>query len=152
MAQWILLVLALLAFDVRASAQTKPGPLYEFVALKTFRCDFTESEGRRTSAAGVTTRATRETFSDLVIDNVDYAKRTARFIGNAGSETVLVFDGPMTVSFLEEAPVGGNVNVLSIFKRTGSLATYRAVYSRHSALTTGDLTISQSYGTCRGLL
>jgi hypothetical protein len=41
---------------------------------------------------------------------------------------------------------------LSIVKDSGSLDRYNAVYSRHSALTTGDLTLSQSYGTCRGLL
>jgi len=57
----------------------------------------------------------------------------------------------MTVSFIETSLVG-NVNMLSIFKETGSVATYKAAYSRHSALTTGDLTVSQSYGTCRGLL
>jgi hypothetical protein len=125
-------------------------PLHEFSALKTFRCDFTESEGRRTTAQGVTTHAKRETFSDLVVDNIDYAKRTARFIGNAGSETVQVIDGEMTTSFLEVTQTG-NVNMLSIFKRTGSVITYRAAYSRHSAMTTGDLTISQSYGTCRAL-
>ena len=126
-------------------------PLYDFQSLKTFRCDFTESEGRRTSAAGVTSPATRETFSDLVIDNVDYQERAARFIGNAGSGTVQVLNGELIVSFLELSQ-SGNPNLLSIFKGTGSLDRYKAVYSRHSALLTGDLTISQSYGTCRGLL
>jgi hypothetical protein len=56
----------------------------------------------------------------------------------------------MTVSFLPHTNMG-NVYVLSIFKRTGSISTYKAAYSRHIALTTGELTISQSYGTCRGL-
>lgn len=132
-------------------AQSRSAPLYDFKNLKTFRCDFTESEGRRTTADGVTTAATRETFNDLVVDNIDYRNRSARFIGSAGSETVLVFDGEMTVSFLEQT-MTGNVNILSIFKRTGSVDRYRAVYSRHSALTTGDLTVSQSYGMCRGLI
>jgi hypothetical protein len=133
-----------------AGPQLKPAHLYEFQTLKTFRCDFTESEGRRTTAEGVTTSATRETFNDLVIDSVDYQNQRARFIGNYGSDTVQVFDGSMTVSFLERTQTG-NVNVLSIFKRTGAVDRYRAVFSRHSALTTGDLTISQSYGSCRGL-
>jgi hypothetical protein len=134
------------------STPSSRGPfLYDFSALKMFRCDFTESEGRRTTARGVTSHATREIFSDLVIDNVNYTARTARFIGSAGSETVQVLDGVQTVSFLEITQTG-NVNVLSIFKRVGSVATYRAAYSRHAALTTGELTISQSYGTCRGLL
>ena len=146
---------ALLLFTLFAVSQATPqrqrvGTLYEFDTLKTFRCDFTESEGRRTTAQGVITRATRETFNDFVVDNVDYQRRTARFIGNAGSETVQVFNGEMTVSFLEQTQTG-NINILSIFKKTGSIDRYKAAYSRHSALTTGDLTISQSYGTCRGL-
>ncbi len=122
----------------------------DFNTVKTFRCDFTESEGRRTTAEGVTSPAKREIFSDLVIDNLDYKARTARSIHNAGSETVQVFDGDQTVSFL--AMNKGNVAVLSIFKRPGSISTYRAAHSRHLQLATGDVTISQSYGLCRGLL
>lgn len=142
--------LGLLA-DQAVGQQSRQATLYEFATLKTFRCDFTESEGRRTTASGVTSSANRETFNDLVVDSVDYQRQTARFIGNAGSETVQVFDEQVTVSFLELTQTG-NLNLLSIFKRTGSLDRYRAASSRHSALTTGDLTISQSYGTCRGLL
>ena len=96
---------------VSAQGQTV---LYEFDTLKTFRCDFTESEGRRTSAQGATTPAKREVFADLVVDNVDYARNSARFIGNAGSETVAVINGRLTVSFIETTLVG-NVNMLSIF-------------------------------------
>lgn len=116
MTHGLLLLAATLTLEDHSSTQTAR---QEFNTLKTFRCDFTESEGRRTSAAGVTTSATQETFSDLVIDNVDYTKRSARFIGNAGSETVTLFDGPRTVSFLEEAPVGGNVNVSSSWNSCG---------------------------------
>ena len=141
----------LIALVPQYAGSTQVPTLCEFSSIQTFRCDFTESEGRRTSATGATTSATKETFSDLVIDAIDYGKRTARFIGNAGSETVLVFDGKLTIAFLELTQVG-NVNLLSICKPTGSLATYRAAYSRHSQLTTGDRTVSQSYGTCRGLL
>jgi hypothetical protein len=144
-------LVALATGQPATSLQRKALPLYEFSALKTFRCDFTESEGRRTSAQGVTTSASRESFSDLVIDNVDYQRRAARFIGNAGSETVQVIDGKMTVSFLEVTETG-NVAVLSIFKSTGSMGTYRAAYARHMSFTPGNLAISQSYGTCRGLL
>lgn len=122
-----------------------------FDSIKTFRCDFTESEGRRTNAAGVTTPAKQETFADLVIDSIDYQKRSARFIGNAGSETVVVISGEKTVSFIETT-WSGNVNMLSIFKDKAKVNLYTAAFSRHSAMTTGDLTISQSYGTCRALL
>jgi hypothetical protein len=146
-----LLLVATVALGQTAGPRPRATALFEFNALKTFRCDFTESEGRRTTAQGVTSSANRETFNDLVVDNVDYQRRTARFIGNAGSETVEVFDGEMTVSFLERTQTG-NVNVLSIFKKTAAVDRYKAAYSRHTSLTTGDLTISQSYGTCRGLV
>ena len=147
------LCFAMVLVAASSDGATQTRQRLDFEAHKSFRCDFTESEGRRTPlATGITSDAKRETFSDLVIDNVQYDKRTARFIGNAGSEDVVVFDGPTAVSFLEEAPIGGNVNVLSIFKRSGSAAAYRAAYSRHTALTTGDITISQSYGVCRGLI
>jgi len=148
-----LFVLAIVAFGASGfePAAAQRGAMFPFDAIKTFRCDFTESEGRRTTAAGVTTPAKQETFADLVIDSVDYQKRNARFIGNAGSETVSVINGDKTVSFIETT-LSGNVNVLSIFKDTAKVNLYKAAFSRHSALTTGDLTISQSYGTCRALL
>jgi len=142
----------LLVVGISNSLTTQRMPaFYEFDELKTFRCDFTESEGRRTSDEGVTTSARRETFSDLVIDAIDYRQKTARFIGNVGGETVAVIQGQRTISFIETT-MSGNVNILSIFKYTGSMATYKAVFSRHSSLTTGALTISQSYGTCKGLV
>jgi hypothetical protein len=93
-------IAALLSGPRLGSAQ-QSGHLYDFATLQTFRCDFTESEGRRTTAAGVTSPAKGETFNDLVVDSVNYRQRTARFIGNAGSETVQVIDGNVTVSFLE---------------------------------------------------
>ena len=82
---------------------------------------------------------------------MDYEHLTARFIGNAGSNPVVVFDGSMTVSFLEQM-MNGNVNLLTVFKSAQRLNTYRAVYSIHAAFTTGNLAMTQSYGTCRALL
>ena len=111
---------ALAALLVGYAGQTqRPGDARsEFDLLETFRCDFTESEGRRTTAEGVSTEAAQVVFSDLVVDSIDYQKRSARFVGNAGSSTMMVLDGATTASFIEEAPIGGNVNILSIFKRT----------------------------------
>ena len=135
-----------------AAAQS---PVYsqvsDFGTVETFRCDFTESEGRRTNPSGVSSSADAETFDDLVVDGVDYEQATARFVGNAGSETVILIDGDRLVSFLERTGTG-NVNILSIVKTAVGLQNYRAVYSRHTAFTTGDVTFSQSYGTCRGLI
>ena len=62
-----------------------------------------------------------------------------------------VLNGDLIVSFLEISTTGNPV-LLSILKQTGSLDRYKAVYSRHIALTTGEVVLSQSYGTCRGLI
>jgi hypothetical protein len=43
-------IAALLSGPRLGSAQ-QSGHLYDFATLQTFRCDFTESEGRRTTAA-----------------------------------------------------------------------------------------------------
>ena len=110
-------VLSVGLVSAQTGSQRKQPALYDFDTVKTFRCDFTESEGRRTTADGVTSPAKRETFNDLVVDNIDYRDRTARFIGNAGSDSVQVLDGKLIVSFLELSYTG-NPNVLSIFKGT----------------------------------
>ena len=125
-----LVLLAIVALGGRAydQASAQRGAMFPFDSIKTFRCDSTESEGRRTTAAGVTTPAKQETFADLVIDNIDDPTLTARFIGNAGSETATVIGGEMTVSFIETT-LSGNVNVLSIFKDTGKMNLYKAAFS-----------------------
>ena len=143
---FVVVLLAMTSAQTSIAAQ-RP----EFNLIETFRCDFTESEGRRTSADGVTTAANREVFDDLVVDSVDYERATARFIGNAGSETIVLIDGDHIVNFLERTGTG-NLNVLSIIKAAKPLGEYPAVYSRHTAFSTGDVTLSQSYGTCQGLM
>src|SRR5688500_3858208 len=80
--------------------------LQQFSEIKTLRCELTETEGRRIDPKGDSSMAKRETFSDLVIDNVNYRASTARFIGNAGSETVTVMNGERLVTFLETTMSG----------------------------------------------
>ena len=56
---------------------------------------------RQATPSDVTSPARRETFNDLVVDNLDYQRRTACLIGNTERETVQVFDGKMTTNSAE---------------------------------------------------
>ena len=147
------LFVALTAAVAAQAPQRRPAA---FNSLKAFRCNFTESEGRRIAGDGAATPARQEIFNDLRIDRVDYANKTARRMDNAPfaeqfPENLMLqlFDSDVIVTFLE-ATTAGNINVLSIFKMARSGNGYRAVYSRHWAYAVGGITMSQSYGTCSG--
>lgn len=128
---------------------------FPFAEIKTFRCEFADGEGRAVREGKITTRR-GDGFSDpLIIDNIDYTKRTARLIGNVGgSDLSLIVNGQLAVTFAEYTAVGG-VSILTIFKHgAGFDLHHRAVFSRHLPFTEppGALSTTQYYGTCRGQL
>lgn len=124
-----------------------------FTDFKTFRCEFTEGEGRAISEG----RQDRggDAFSEpLIVDNVNYTTRTARLVGNVGADVLTILrDGRLAITFVEYTDVGG-VITFTIFKQAAGVLNYRAVMSRHLAITIpeGSVTMTQHYGTCRGLL
>ena len=95
-------------------------------------------------------------FSEpMIVDNVNYRSRTARLVGNAGGgDLSLLSDGRMAVTFVEHTEPGG-VMVLTIFKHAAGFdVNHRAVMSRHLPFNApvGSLSMTQYYGTCRGLI
>ena len=132
-------------------AAQQPVPIAEF---QTFRCEFSEGEGRQV-VDGKTTDRRGDRFSEpLIIDSINYKSRTARLVGNAGgSDLMLLSDGRLAVTFVEHTEPGGVV-VLTIFKHAAGFDVYhRAVMSRHLPFNApvGSLSMTQYYGTCRGL-
>ena len=148
----ILVVLSIVAAVSGATAQA-PAPFGEF---KTFRCEFFEGEGRAV-VNGKTTDRRGDKFSDpVILDNIDYQKRSARLVGgiSTGADVSLLRDGPLAVTFAEYTPQGGIVT-LTLYKHAAGFNVYhRAVMSRHIATFApeGTLIMTQHYGTCRGLL
>ena len=143
------LLVSLTTVAAVSDAQQERPALVE--SVRSFRCDFTESVGRRRDTMGRTEPATRETFADLVVDLSDPTRKIARLVGNTGSDTVQMVDGAFMISFVEVTRAG-NVAVLSILKKEVASLRYEGVFSRHLRYSSGDSALSQSYGTCRGLL
>lgn len=129
-------------------------PHADFANARTFRCNFAQGEGRDSFTSPLT-RISDGALGELVFDNIDYTKATARLIGNIGSSDVHVIDGDLGVTFIEVTSVGG-VAVTTIFKGASDgppvAMSFRAVSSRHIARTLGGETASQHYGTCKALL
>jgi hypothetical protein len=128
----------------------KPNP--RFREYKTFRCTFTESEGRAFEQTPPK-NLQGDKYPEIILDNVDYTKRTARLIGNVGSDDVSVIDGDLAVTFVS-VTVTGNVIINTIFKTNRSEfdQSLRIVTSRHIAQPIGGDIVGQYYGTCRALL
>jgi hypothetical protein len=151
------IVLCLLVLGGAASAQTggeltiaKPNP--RFHEYKTFRCTYTESEGRdyeRTPPRNLH----GESYPEVIFDNIDYTKRSARLIGNVGSSDVGLVDGQLALTFIEISDTG-NVIINTIFKSNKSEfdQAFRIATSRHIARPLGGDTVGQFYGTCRALI
>lgn len=129
---------------------------FPFTDFRTFRCEFSEGEGRQV-VEGKTADRRGDRFSDpLIVDNVNYNSRTARLFSNAasGSDLMLLSDGRLAVTFVEHTDPGGVV-VLTIFKHAAGFDVYhRAVMSRHLPFNApaGSLSMTHYYGTCHGLL
>jgi hypothetical protein len=126
-----------------------------FSDLRTFRCEFSDSEGRRTQE-GKTREIKGDKFSEpLIIDNINRKARSARLIGNAGgSDLAILAETKLAITFAEYTDVGG-VSILTIFKHAAGFDVHhRAVFSRHLVFTVpeGTLSLGQYYGTCRGQL
>jgi hypothetical protein len=80
------------------------------------------------------------------IDGIDHGRRTARIIGNAGAEDLLVFGGADSVAFVEQVPVGA-VNVTTVYAWRDTQGRFKSVHSRHTAI--GGPSPSQNYGFCQ---
>lgn len=81
------------------------------------------------------------------IDGINTSKGTARIIGNAGAEDLMVVSTQESIHFLETTP-SGNLNITTVFDARTKDGRYKAVHSRHMTTMGGPLP-SQAYGFCR---
>lgn len=79
------------------------------------------------------------------IDGIDYAKNSARIIGNAGAADLAAAAGATSVSFIERTPLGA-MNLTTVYAWQDKLGRFKAVHSRHTDI--GGPTPSQNYGFC----
>lgn len=115
-----------------------------------FRCKF--SDGQVTEFDRGSPRVNRSNdLSDLVFDQVDPIKGTARFIGNLGAGSIQVLSG-MGSFHLIEITRHGNVNLTTIFYDSikNMNQSIPVVHSRHVNTPSGPFP-SQYLGLCTKL-
>ena len=91
-------------------------------------------------------------MSELVFDQIDVAKNSARLIGNLGAETIRAIEGSDSIHLIEFSN-SGNMNITTIFgtNKARSTRTFPVVHSRHIMTPTGAFP-SQYLGLCTKLL
>ena len=129
-----------LMFTASASSQTL-----------SFRCNFTG--GQITDYENGSPRTKRvNDFVELVYDQIDKSKSTARLIGNVGVAQVQAIEGNESIHLIETTPFG-NINITTIFftEKNKSNGRHPVVHSRHMKSSSGPLP-QQYIGLCKELL
>jgi hypothetical protein len=122
-----------------------------FAQTLSVRCKF--SDGQATDFdKGVPRAVKTNDMSELVFDQIDTKKGTARLIGNQGAGTIQVFRGMESIHLIE-ATESGNMNITTIYVSTKikNQSSFPVVHSRHTNTYTGPLP-SQYVGVCSKLL
>ena len=124
------------------------------VSARSFKCTFPSYTTVDWDSDEPTIRTDRQDFG-FQIDGIDFVKRTARIIGNAGADDLAVTKGEVTISFIEQVP-SGTLNVTTVYAWRDKLARFKAVHSRHfysgvvaPGLSIGSPAPSQTYGYCQ---
>jgi len=121
------------------------------VLAETFsvRCKFSDGQVTDFDKSLPNTKRTSD-MSDLVYDQIDTNKNSARLIGNIGVETVRAIAGSNSVHLIEITG-SGNMNIATIFG-TNKLNSnsFPVVHSRHMMTSSGALP-SQYLGLCTKL-
>ena len=138
--------LAALLLATSASAQDKA----KLKSTRTFRCLFVRGATGDMDGDQPLVRPNADSL-ELIFDQVDAQNGTGRIVGNAGGGDVTVIIGAESISILE-ATLFGTLQVTVVYMAQRSDGQFKAVHSRHTAMTGGIPIASQTYGTCRPLL
>jgi len=125
---------------------------FVFSQTLSFRCNFTDGQITNFDS-GVPTTKHESKFTELVYDQIDTVKKSARLIGNVGVAEVQVVEGSQLMH-LVEITSSGNLNLTTIFftDKSKLSGTYPVVHSRHLKTSASGPLPSQYIGLCRELL
>ena len=123
-----------------------------FSQTLSFRCNFTDGQITNFDSGAPSTKHESK-FSELVFDQIDTTKKTARLIGNVGVAQVQVVEGNQVIH-LVEITSSSNLNLTSIFFTDKSKlnGAFPVVHSRHLKTSFSSPLPSQYVGLCRELL
>ena len=125
---------------------------FVFSQSLSFRCNFTDGQITNFDTGAPTTKHESK-FTEVVYDQIDTVKKSARLIGNVGVAEVQVVEGSQLLH-LVEIKSSGNLNLTTIFFKDKSKlsGTYPVVHSRHLKTSASGPLPSQYIGLCRELL
>ena len=125
---------------------------FVFSQTLSFRCNFTDGQITNFDS-GVPTTKHESKFTELVYDQIDTVKKSARLIGNIGVAEVQVVEGSQLMH-LVEITISGNLNLTTIFftDKSKFSGAYPVVHSRHLKTSASGPLPSQYIGLCRELL
>jgi hypothetical protein len=122
-----------------------------FSQTLSFRCNFTGGQITDYDSGNPKTKRVND-FVELVYDQIDKSKSTARLIGNVGVAQVQAIEGSDSIHLIETTPFG-NINITTIFftEKSKLNGRYPVVHSRHMKSSSGPLP-QQYIGLCKELL
>lgn len=122
-----------------------------FTQTLSFRCNFTDGQITNFDKGSPNTKRENK-FAELIYDQIDITKKTARLIGNAGVAKVQALEGDESIH-LVEITNSGNLNMTTIFltDKGKSIGVFPVVHSRHIKIASSPLP-SQYVGLCKELL
>lgn len=122
-----------------------------FSQTLSFRCNFTDGQVTNFDSGKPSTKRESK-FTELVFDQIDIAKKSARLIGNIGVAEIRVVEGDKSIHLFEFTN-SGNLNLTTIFftEKSKSIGAFPVVHSRHMNTNSSPLP-SQYVGLCRELL
>jgi hypothetical protein len=123
-----------------------------FSQTLSFRCNFTDGQVTNFDKGNPSTKKENK-FTELVFDQIDTKKSTARLIGNIGVAKIQALEGYESVH-LVEITNSGNMNLTTIFFTDSNKISglYPVVHSRHMKTSSSSPLPSQYVGLCKELL
>ena len=140
MKKTLLLIITLIQFNIAYAQDNK---------VISLRCNF--SDGMVTNFDNGNAKSkSNSSMPELIFDQIDIKKGTARLIGNAGTETIQALQGQDSIHLLEQT-MTGNLNLTTVFLKTKNKNNLLPVVtSRHQSIVDAPL-VSQYVGLCKVL-
>lgn len=142
----VVAVMVCLSTISRAQVIAPAADVRVLVALRSLKCSFPWYASADWDEDQPKVRSAPQKDFEFNIDGINYEKRSARLIGNAGAEDMTATRGDSSVSFVERVPVG-TLNLTTVYAWRNKAGHYKAVHSRHTAI--GGPSPSQNYGSCQ---
>lgn len=140
-----LLAVALALASHHAAFAVSSDPAVALKSARSLKCHF--ERGFATHWEGNQSKTAPGTFNvDVVFDNIDYRRGTARVIGNLGAANATISSSPVGLSIIEVEP--GVTDLTTVFAAYNKSGDFLAVDTRHANVAQFPMA-EQFFGACK---